>query len=136
MAVITLDNVKIIRGSDLILDIDHLEVADGELLVVLGPSGAGKSMLLRAIAGLESISAGTIRFDGVDMSDVRTAKRGVAMVFQEQVLYPFLNVRDNIAFPLKLRNAPPEEIDARVEAEARPPGGKANRGETGPASWA
>jgi ABC-type sugar transport system ATPase subunit len=119
MAVITLDNVKIIRGSDLILDIDHLEVAEGELLVVLGPSGAGKSMLLRAIAGLERLDTGSVRFDGVDITNVKTAERGIAMVFQDHVLYPFLNVRDNIAFPLKLRRAPSEEIAARVEAEAR-----------------
>ena len=119
MAVITLDDVKIIRGSNVILDIDHLEVADGELLGVLGPSGAGKSMLLRAIAGFEPIDTGSVRFDGVDMTDVATADRKIAMVFQHQVLYPFMNVRDNIAFPLKLRKTPTDEIDARVEAEAR-----------------
>lgn len=119
MAVITLDNVKVVRGSDLVLDIDHLEVADEELLVVLGPSGAGKSMLLRAIAGLERLDTGSVRFNGVDITNVKTAERGIAMVFQDHVLYPFLNVRDNIAFPLKLRNTPAEEIDARIEAEAR-----------------
>ena len=119
MAVIALDNVTIVRDSDLVLDVDHLEVADGELLVVLGPSGAGKSMLLRAIAGLEPIDTGSIRFDGIDMTNVKTAERNIAMVFQNHVLYPFLNVRDNIAFPLKLRKTPAAEIDARVEAEAR-----------------
>jgi len=119
MAVIALDNVKVVRDSDLVLDVDHLEIADGELLVVLGPSGAGKSMLLRAIAGLEPIDTGTIRFDGIDMTNVKTAERGIAMVFQNHVLYPFLNVRENIAFPLKLRKTPAAEIDSRVEAEAR-----------------
>lgn len=119
MAVITLDSVKLVRGSSLILDIDYVEVADGELLVVLGPSGAGKSMLLRVIAGLEAPSSGTVLFDGVDMTDVETADRGVAMVFQHEALYPFLDVRDNVGFPLHVRKTPPAEVTARVEAEAR-----------------
>jgi len=119
MAAISLDGVKVVRGSALVLDVEHLEIADGEMLVVLGPSGAGKSMLLRAIAGLEALSGGSIRFDGVDMAEVETAQRGVAMVFQDQTLYPFLNVRGNVGFPLKIRGTPPDEVDARVEAEAR-----------------
>ena len=119
MATITLDNVKVIRDGSVILDIDHLEVGDGELLVVLGPSGAGKSTLLRAIAGLDPISSGLLQFDGRDVSGVETAHRGVAMVFQDHALYPFMKVRDNVGFPLKIRNTPASEIDARVEAEAR-----------------
>ncbi|MGA9595189.1 MAG: ATP-binding cassette domain-containing protein, partial [Acidimicrobiia bacterium] len=74
MAGITIDSVKVVRGSTLVLDVEHLEIADGELLVLLGPSGAGKSTLLRAIAGLEPLSGGTIRFDGVDMARVDTAE--------------------------------------------------------------
>jgi len=119
MAAISLDGVKVVRGSSLILNIEHLEIADGELLVVLGPSGAGKSMLLRAISGLEVLSGGKIRFDGVDMAEVGTAQRGVAMVFQDQTLYPFLDVRGNVGFPLKIRGVRADEVDARVEAEAR-----------------
>ncbi len=119
MAVINLDGVKVVKASTVVLDIDYLEVADGELLVVLGPSGAGKSMLLRSIAGLEHVDEGSIRFDGVDMADVVTADRGVAMVFQDQALYPFLSVRGNVAFPLEVRRTPRAEISARVEAEAR-----------------
>lgn len=119
MAVVSLHGVKVVRDSSVVLDIDELEVADGELLVVLGPSGAGKSMLLRSIAGLEEIETGSICFDGADMSDVRTAERGVAMVFQDSALYPFLDVRGNVGFPLKLRQMRKDEIAARVEAEAR-----------------
>ena len=119
MATITLDNVKVIRNGTAILDIDHLEVEHGELVVLLGPSGAGKSTLLRAIAGLDEISSGRIQFDGVDITDVETAGRGIAMVFQDQTLYPFMDVRDNVGFPLRLRRTPAAEIDARVVAEAR-----------------
>lgn len=119
MATITLDNVKVIRSGSVILDVDYLEVEDGELLVVLGPSGSGKSTLLRTIAGLDKVSAGRVLFGGVDVSGVETAERGVAMVFQDQSLYPFMDVRSNVAFPLKLRHTPSPEIDARVEAEAR-----------------
>lgn len=119
MATISLDGVKMVRGSSLVLDVEYLEIADGELLVVLGPSGAGKSMLLRAIAGLEPLSGGSVLFDGCDMRDVPTAERGVAMVFQDHALYPFLDVRGNVGFPLKIRGTPPEEVAQRVEAEAR-----------------
>ncbi|MCP3994980.1 MAG: ABC transporter ATP-binding protein [bacterium] len=119
MAVVSLHDVKVIRGSSVVLDVERLEIADGELLVVLGPSGAGKSTLLRSIAGLEEIETGSIWFDGIDISRLETAERGVAMVFQDSALYPFLNVRGNVGFPLKLRRMPHDEIAARVEAEAR-----------------
>ncbi len=119
MSAISLEDVRVVRDGNTILDIDYLEIPDGEFLVALGPSGAGKSTLLRAIAGLDTIQGGSIRFGGVDMSDVVTAERGVAMVFQDQALYPFLDVRGNVGFPLKLRKTPPQEVASRVEAEAR-----------------
>ncbi len=119
MAAIQLQGVKVVRGTTLVLEIDHLAVEDGELLVVLGPSGAGKSMLLRAIAGLEPLASGKVFFDGQDMADVETAHRAVAMVFQDSTLYPFLDVRNNVGFPLQIRKTPKDEITARVEAEAR-----------------
>lgn len=119
MATITLENVEVVRNDQPILAVDRLEIADGELLVVLGPSGAGKSTLLRVIAGLDAMTSGSIRFDGVEMAEVRTSDREVAMVFQDQALYPFLDVRNNVAFPLKIRKTPPDEVDSRVEAEAR-----------------
>jgi ABC-type sugar transport system ATPase subunit len=119
MATVTLEHVKVVRGSSLVLDVEWLDIPDGELLVVLGPSGAGKSMLLRAVAGLEELTAGHVRFDGVDMAGVDTAHRSVAMVFQNDALYPFKDVRGNVSFPLQVRGDPPEEVAARVEAEAR-----------------
>ncbi len=119
MSAISLQNVKVIRDSALILDIDHLDVADGELLVVLGPSGAGKSTLLRVVAGLDGIDTGSVLLNGLDMATVPTEHRGVAMVFQDQALYPFMDVRGNVAFPLKVGKVPRQEIMSRVEAEAR-----------------
>ncbi len=119
MASIELNGIRIVRDSTLVLDIDQFIVEDGELLVVLGPSGAGKSMLLRTIAGLEPLSAGQVFFDDEDMTDVMTADRGVAMVFQDSALYPFMDVRSNVGFPLKIRKTPEDEITARVDAEAR-----------------
>ena len=119
MASISLENIRVMRSGTLALAIDYLEVADGELLVVLGPSGSGKTTLLRAIAGLEPITHGSVSFDGVDCADVPTAERGVAMVFQESTLFPFKDVRGNIAFPLNIRRTPLAEVDSRVEAEAR-----------------
>ncbi len=119
MAVISFEDVKVMRGTSLLLDVPYLEVADGELLVVLGPSGAGKSMLLRAVSGLEPLAGGRVLFDDRDMTDVLTHERGVAMVFQDQALFPFLSVRGNVGFPLKIRRTPPDEIAQRVEAEAR-----------------
>jgi len=119
MAAISLHDVRVLRDGKLILDIEDLEIGDGELLAVLGPSGAGKSTLLRVISGLEAPSGGSVRFDSVDMATIDTAHRGVAMVFQDQALYPFLDVRGNVAFPLKLRKTPRREVESRVEAEAR-----------------
>jgi ABC-type sugar transport system ATPase subunit len=119
MAAITIENVRVVREGRLLLAIDHLEVADGELLVVVGPSGSGKTTLLRSIAGLDEVTSGSVSFDGIDITDVRVSERGVAMVFQDSTLFPSMNVRRNIAFPLEVRHTPKEEVDSRVEAEAR-----------------
>jgi ABC-type sugar transport system ATPase subunit len=119
MAAITLEHLRVVRDERLLLAIDHLEIPDGELLVVIGPSGAGKTTLLRAIAGLDEVTSGSVSFDGVDITGVETRKRAVAMVFQESSLFPFMNVRRNVAFPLEIRKTPRDEIDSRVEAEAR-----------------
>jgi multiple sugar transport system ATP-binding protein len=80
-----------------------LEIADGELLVLAGPSGCGKTTTLRLIAGLESVSSGTIRIGDRVMNRVPPAQRGVAMVFQRPAVYPHLSVRDNLAFALRMR---------------------------------
>jgi multiple sugar transport system ATP-binding protein len=102
---------EVIRGID-------LDVEDGEFVVFVGPSGCGKSTLLRMIAGLEDITSGEFRLKGRVMNEVLPARRGVAMVFQSYALYPHLNVRDNMAFGLKVRGVAPEERRRRIDAAA------------------
>ena len=96
-----------------------LDVADGEFLVLVGPSGCGKSTALRMIAGLESISSGELRIGGKVVNNLEPKDRDIAMVFQSYALYPHLTVRDNIAFALKLRKMPKDEINERVEKAAK-----------------
>ena len=96
-----------------------LDVADGEFLVLVGPSGCGKSTALRMIAGLETISSGELRIGGRVVNDLEPKDRDIAMVFQSYALYPHLTVRDNIAFALKLRKMPKQEINERVANAAR-----------------
>src|SRR5258708_1771182 len=93
------------------LDGVSLEVASGELLVVIGPSGSGKTTLLRIIAGLEEPSTGTILINGEDVNARAPEVRQVAMVFQEHSLYPHMTVYQNLAFGLKLRKVARLEID-------------------------
>ena len=95
-----------------------LEIADGELVVLVGPSGCGKSTTLRMIAGLESISAGKLWIGDRLVNDVSPKDRDIAMVFQSYALYPHMSVFDNMAFALKLRKLPKAEIDTRVRAAA------------------
>ena len=101
----------------------NLEISDGEFLVLLGPSGCGKSTTLRMLAGLEDISAGDIKIDGVRVNDLPPGARGLGMVFQSYALYPHMNVEDNLSFGLKrlkgedkLSN---DEIKLRVEEMAQ-----------------
>ena len=96
----------------------NLEIADREFVVFVGPSGCGKSTTLRMIAGLEEISGGELYIDGKLMNDVAPKDRDIAMVFQSYALYPHMTVRENLAFPLKLRKYPKEEIDAKVNEAA------------------
>ena len=96
----------------------NLEVADGEFMVLLGPSGCGKSTALRMIAGLESISSGTLSIDGARMNGVPAKDRDIAMVFQSYALYPHMNVRDNMAFGLRRRGLPRVEIERAVTETA------------------
>ncbi|MEW6038133.1 MAG: ABC transporter ATP-binding protein [Pseudomonadota bacterium] len=95
-----------------------LEIADGELLVVVGPSGCGKSTLLRLIAGLDCPTAGSIRIGGTDVSALSPAERNVAMVFQDYALYPNMTVRGNLEFPLKMRRMGRAERRRRIEQVA------------------
>jgi multiple sugar transport system ATP-binding protein len=91
-----------------------LVIGDGEFVVFLGPSGCGKTTTLRMIAGLEEISAGNIYLDGRRLNDVLAADRDIAMVFQNYALYPHMTVYNNMAFGLKMRRTPKQEIKARV----------------------
>ena len=97
----------------------NLEVSDKEFIVLVGPSGCGKSTTLRMSAGLEEISAGELYIDGKLMNDVAPKDRDIAMVFQNYALYPHMTVRENMAFPLKLRKVPKDEINQKVEQAAQ-----------------
>ena len=114
MASITLKDVRKRYGETEAVRGISLDIADGELLVLVGPSGCGKSTLLRMIAGLESITSGTIEIGGRIVNDVEPADRDIAMVFQNYALYPHMTVRDNMAFSLKLAKAPQAAMDERV----------------------
>src|SRR6478735_1606061 len=91
-----------------------LEVAEGEFVILVGPSGCGKSTLLRMIVGLEDITSGDMIINGNRVNEKAPRDRNLAMVFQNYALYPHLNVFENIAFPLRLRNAPDAEVKAQV----------------------
>ena len=104
--------LTVIHGID-------LQIKHGEFVVFVGPSGCGKSTLLRMIAGLESISGGEVRIDGKVVNDLPPRARDIAMVFQDYALYPHKNLYDNMAFGLRLRKTPEEEIKQRVMDAAR-----------------
>ncbi len=95
-----------------------LDIGDKEFIVLVGPSGCGKSTTLRMVAGLEEISGGELYIDGKLMNDVAPKDRDIAMVFQSYALYPHMTVYENMAFPLKLRKVPKDEIDKRVREAA------------------
>ncbi len=94
------------------------EVNDGEFVVIVGPSGCGKSTLLRMVAGLEDITDGTISIGGRVVNQLEPSERDIAMVFQNYALYPHMSVFDNMAYGLKLRKMPKDEIKARVDKAA------------------
>lgn len=102
------------NGARAVSDLS-LEVADGELMVIVGPSGSGKTTVLRLIAGLEQLTKGEVRIGGRLANQLDPKDRNVAMVFQDYALYPHMTVRRNIAFPLVMRKVPREEIKQRVE---------------------
>ncbi|HTY08107.1 MAG TPA: sn-glycerol-3-phosphate ABC transporter ATP-binding protein UgpC [Candidatus Edwardsbacteria bacterium] len=120
MAEVKLDNLtKVYGGKVTAVDDVTLAVRHNEFLVLVGPSGCGKTTILRMIAGLEPVSAGTIAIDGVPVNDVAPKDRGVAMVFQNYALYPHMTVRDNIAFGLKMAKVERHIIEHQVEDTAR-----------------
>ena len=96
-----------------------LDIKDKEFIVLVGPSGCGKSTTLRMVAGLEEISGGELIIDGKVMNDVAPKDRDIAMVFQNYALYPHMTVYENMAFSLKLRHTPKDEIDKKVREAAR-----------------
>ena len=115
MATVKLTNVKKIYGKDTVAVQDfNLDIADKEFIVFVGPSGCGKSTTLRMIAGLEEISDGIIEIDGVVVNDMQPRDRDIAMVFQNYALYPHLTVFENMAFPLRLKKMPQDEVYKRV----------------------
>ncbi|WP_373214278.1 ABC transporter ATP-binding protein [Ruminococcus sp. 5_1_39BFAA] len=97
----------------------NLEIEDKEFIIFVGPSGCGKSTTLRMVAGLEEISSGTLKIGDKVMNDVEPKDRDIAMVFQNYALYPHMTVYDNMAFGLKLRKVPKDEIDKAVKEAAR-----------------
>ena len=115
MADIVLDNItkRYPDGFEAVKAL-NLDIADGEFMILVGPSGCGKSTALNMIAGLEDISSGELRIGGEVVNQKRPRDRDIAMVFQSYALYPHMTVRDNMAFALKLKKAPQEEIDRKV----------------------
>jgi ABC-type sugar transport system ATPase subunit len=118
MASILLDGVTVAKAGTTVVEDFSMRVDDGEAVAVLGPSGSGKSTILRAIAGLDEVISGDVLFDGEVVTSRQPAERDVAMVFQENALFPFMSVRRNVAFPLDVRGVPREETKARVDAES------------------
>ncbi len=118
MAAVEIRNVRKAFGAAHVLHGVSVDIADGEFVILVGPSGCGKSTLLRMIAGLESITSGEILIAERVVNDVPPKERDIAMVFQNYALYPHMTVADNMAFSLKLRNAPAAEIAQRVNQAA------------------
>lgn len=120
MAELKLDNIYKIYDNNVTAVTDfNLHIQDKEFIVFVGPSGCGKSTTLRMIAGLEEISKGDFYIDGKLVNDVPPKDRDIAMVFQNYALYPHMTVYDNMAFGLKLRKFPKDEIDRRVTEAAK-----------------
>jgi len=120
MATVTINKVNKVyeNGFHAVKDLT-LDVADGEFMVVVGPSGCGKTTALRMVAGLEDITSGTLRIGGKVVNDETPKERDIAMVFQNYALYPHMTVAENIAFALKLRHLPKDQIGAKVNAAAK-----------------
>ena len=120
MASLSLKNVCKVysNGFEAVKDF-NLEIADKEFIIFVGPSGCGKSTTLRMIAGLEDISSGELKIGDRVVNDVEPKDRDIAMVFQNYALYPHMTVYDNMAFGLKLRKVPKDEIDKMVKEAAK-----------------
>src|ERR671928_1455545 len=119
MADVTLRGVtKVFPGGAVAVDDVDLEIADGELLVLVGPSGSGKTTVLRLTAGLEDLTEGEIRIGGRVVNDLHPMDRDIAMVFQSYALYPQMTVAENIGFGLRMRRVKKPELKRRVAETA------------------
>jgi multiple sugar transport system ATP-binding protein len=118
MATVTFEHVVKKYGEVVAVDDLNLDIQDGEFMVLVGPSGCGKTTSLRMIAGLEEITAGELKIGDRVVNDVAPKDRDIAMVFQSYALYPHMTVRDNLAFGLKLRKVPKQDIERRVNEAA------------------
>ena len=110
---------KVFRDGTRAVDRLDLDTADGEFMVLVGPSGCGKTTALRMVAGLEDITDGVVRIGDRAVNGLSPKARDIAMVFQSYALYPHLSVYDNMAFPLKMKKSPKDEIQRRVSEAAR-----------------
>ncbi len=114
MAKVRIENLKKYFGKVKALNGIDLEIEDGEFVVLLGPSGCGKTTLLRSISGLEKVTEGRIYFDDVDITDLPPKDRNISMVFQSYAVWPHMKVKDNIAYPMKIKGYSKEEIEEKV----------------------
>ena len=114
MARILLNDLRKSYAGQQVIHGITMDIPNGEFVVIVGPSGCGKSTLLRMVAGLESISSGTIEINDKVVNDLEPRQRDIAMVFQNYALYPHMSVRENMAYGLKIAKLPKAEIDKSV----------------------
>jgi molybdopterin-binding protein len=114
---ITIKNLKVNLGDFLLQDV-NLDIKPGEYFIILGPTGAGKTVLLEAMAGLYPVLEGEVWIDGSEISSLSPEKRGIGIVYQDQALFPHLSVEENIAFGLKMRRCPKNDIRSKIAAMA------------------
>ena len=115
MAEISIEHIKKNFGSEQVINDLTIEIKNGEFFTFVGPSGCGKSTILNMIAGLEAITEGIIKFDGMAVNELSPKERDVAMVFQSYALYPHMTVYGNLAFPLKIKKTKKEVIESEVK---------------------
>ena len=115
MAYIEFKNIDKFYGENQVLKNVNLTIEKGQFVTLLGPSGCGKSTLLRCLSGLEEISSGQILMDGKDITNLEPKDRNIGMVFQHYSLFPNMTVEENIAFGLKMKKKPEEEIKKKVK---------------------
>lgn len=118
MATVSLQDIRKNYGTNEVIHGVSIDIADGEFVVLVGPSGCGKSTLLRMVAGLETVTSGTLRIGDRVVNDLEPAERDIAMVFQNYALYPHMSVRNNLAYGLKNRGFAKAEIERRVKEAA------------------